>query len=137
MVEYGYFLEFSIPLLYSANDSSKPCRLIYSCYPERCTWGLNLVSNFFYFFQKTMENFYSIAGFPRVIGAVDGSLIAIKGPDNEEHLYVCHKGFHAINVTAVCNAQLLFTNAVSKWHGSVHDSAVFHSIAFLASAHGK
>ena len=38
---------------------------------------------------------------------------------------------------ATCNAQLLFTNAVSKWHGSVRDSAVFHSIAFLASAHGK
>ena len=30
---------------------------------------------------------------------------------------------------AVCNAQLLFTNIVSKWHGSVHDSAVFHSSA--------
>ena len=84
-----------------------------------------------------MADFYSIARFPREIGAVDGSLIAIKGPDNEEHLYVCHKGFHTINVMAVCNAQLLFTNAVSKWHGSVHDSAVFHSIAFLASAHGK
>ena len=43
-----------------------------------------------------MADFYSIAGFPRVIGAIDGSLIAIKGPDNEEHLYVCHKGFHAL-----------------------------------------
>ena len=32
-----------------------------------------------------MADFYSIAGFPRVIGAIDGSLIAIKGPDNEEH----------------------------------------------------
>ena len=84
---------------------------------------------FFYFFQKTTDDFYSIAGFPRVIGAIDGSLIAIKGRDNEEHLYVCHKGFHAINVMAVCNAQLLLTNVVSKWHGSVYDSAVFHSSA--------
>ena len=65
---------------------------------------------FFYFFQKTTADFYSIAGFPRVIGAIDGSLIAIKGRDNEEHLYVCHKGFHAINVMAVCNAQLSLTN---------------------------
>lgn len=65
---------------------------------------------FFYFFQKTTDDFYSIAGFPRVIGAIDGSLIAIKGRDNEEHLYVCHKGFHAINVMAVCNAQLSLTN---------------------------
>ena len=69
--------------------------------------GLNLVSYFFYFFQKTIADFYSIAVFQRVIGAIDGSLIAIKGSDNEEHLYVCHKGFHAINVMAVCNAQPL------------------------------
>ena len=84
---------------------------------------------FFYFFQKTIADFYSIAVFQRVIGAIDGSLIAIKGSDNEEHLYVCHKGFHAINVMAVCNAQLLLTNFLSTWHGSVHDSAVFHSSA--------
>ena len=84
---------------------------------------------FFYFFHNTIADFYNMAGFPRVIEAIDGSLIAIKGPDNEEHLYVCHKGFHAINVMAVCNAQLLLTNVVSKWHGSVHDSAVFHSSA--------
>ena len=64
-----------------------------------------------------------------MIGAIDGSLIAIKGPDNEEHLYVCHKGFHAINVMTVCNAQLLLTNFFSEWHGSVHDSAVIHSSA--------
>ena len=127
MVEYAYFLEFSIPLLYSAIDSSKPCRLTYSSYPERCIWSLNLVTYFFYFFHNTIADFYNMAGFPRVIEAIDGSLIAIKGPDNEEHLYVCHKGFHAINVMAVCNAQLLLTNVVSKWHGSVHDSAVFHS----------
>lgn len=43
-----------------------------------------------------MADIYSIAGFPRVIGAIDGSLVAIRGPDEEEHFYVCHKGFHAM-----------------------------------------
>ena len=43
-----------------------------------------------------MADFYKIAGMPRVIGAVDGSLIPIRAPYNQEHLYVCHKGFHAI-----------------------------------------
>ncbi|KAK3735190.1 hypothetical protein QZH41_005656, partial [Actinostola sp. cb2023] len=37
----------------------------------------------------------------KIIGAIDGSLIPIKAPNKEEHLYVCHKGFHAINVMAV------------------------------------
>lgn len=64
---------------------------------------------------------------PRVIGAVDGSLIPITAPYNDEHMYVCHKGFHAINAMAVCNAELFFTNFVGRWQGSVHDSAVFNS----------
>ena len=73
-----------------------------------------------------MADFYKIAGMPQVIGAVDGSLIPIRAPHNQEHLYVFHKGFHVINTMAVCNAQLLFTNFVCRWHGTVHDSAIFH-----------
>ena len=74
-----------------------------------------------------MADFYKIAGMPRVIGAVDGSLISVRAPHHQEHLYVCHKGFHVINTMAVCNAQLLFTNFVCRWHGSVHDSAIFNT----------
>lgn len=74
-----------------------------------------------------MKDFYEIARFPKVIGAVDGTLIPIRSPHKEEHLFVCHKGYHAINVMAVCDAKLMFTNIVAKWHGSTHDSAVFNS----------
>ncbi|XP_068758191.1 putative nuclease HARBI1 [Montipora capricornis] len=76
--------------------------------------------------NETMADFFKIAHMPRVIGAVDGSLIPIRAPFNDEHMYVCHKGFHAINAMAVCNAQLSFTNFVCRWQGSVHDSAVFN-----------
>ena len=62
-----------------------------------------------------------------MIGAIDGSLIPVRGPNTDEHLYVCHKGFHALNVTAVCNAHLPFTNFVCRWNGSMHDSAVFNA----------
>ena len=74
-----------------------------------------------------MRGFYELAGFPKVIGAIDGTLIPIRTPFKNEHLYVCHKGFHPINVMATCNARLLFTNVVAKWHGSTHDSAVFNA----------
>ena len=74
-----------------------------------------------------MADIYDIVGFPRVIGAIDGSLIPIRGQSNDEHLYVCHKGFHEINPMAVCNGNLSFTKFVCKWHGSVHDSAVLNS----------
>ena len=78
-----------------------------------------------------MTDFYQKAGFPRVIGTIDGCLIPIRGPDRDEHLYVCHKGFHAINVMAVCNAQLSFTHFVCRWHGSVHDSTVSIVVTYL------
>ena len=62
--------------------------------------------------QATMADFYKTAGMPRVIGAVNGLLIPIKAPHDQEHLYVCHKSFHFRDTMAVCNAQLSFTNCV-------------------------
>ena len=64
--------------------------------------------------QATMADFHKTAGMPWVIGAVDDYLIHIKASNDQEHLHVCHKSFHAINTMAVCNAQLSFTNCVNK-----------------------
>ena len=41
-------------------------------------------------FQANVTVFYPIAGFPRVTGAIDSSLIPIWRPDSDEHLSVCH-----------------------------------------------
>lgn len=43
------------------------------------------------------EKFHGIAGFPGVIGAIDGTHIPIIAPPVNEHLYVCRKNFHSIN----------------------------------------
>ncbi|XP_013397341.1 putative nuclease HARBI1 [Lingula anatina] len=76
--------------------------------------------------RRTQNEFHSIAGFPRVLGCVDGTMIAIKSPTADvENAYVCRKGFHAINVQAICNAQLIFTDVVCRWPGSTHDSFIF------------
>ena len=40
--------------------------------------------------QATMADFYKTAGMPRMIGAVDGSLIPIKASHDQEHLYKHH-----------------------------------------------
>ena len=64
--------------------------------------------------QATMADFYKTAGMPWMIGAVDGSLIYIKAPHDQEHLYMCRKSFDAINTIAMCNAQLSFTNCVNN-----------------------
>lgn len=53
-----------------------------------------------------MIRFTEIAGFPGIIGAVDGTHIAIVAPSNQneqykEYTYVNRKGFHSLNVQLV------------------------------------
>ena len=55
--------------------------------------------------------FFKIAKFPNVVGIIDGTQIPIQGTStDDEHLYVCRKGFHAINVQAVVDHDLGFVN---------------------------
>ena len=42
--------------------------------------------------------FHAKAGFPNVIGCIDGTHVRILAPTNNEHEYVNRKNFHSINV---------------------------------------
>jgi len=75
--------------------------------------------------QQTKEDFHDVARFPQVLGAIDGTLIAISTPSEDEHLYVSRKGGHSLNVLAICNANLKFTYVVSKYPGSTNDAFVW------------
>ena len=44
------------------------------------------------------QQFYSLARFPGIIGAIDGSHVPIIAPKKDEHLFVNRKNFHFINV---------------------------------------
>jgi hypothetical protein len=57
--------------------------------------------------NKVKDGFHKIAGFPNVVGAIDGTLIPIQGMAGiEEPTFVCRKGFHALNIQAVCDSEL-------------------------------
>ena len=77
--------------------------------------------------QSTSQKFWGIATFPGVVGAIDCSHIRIKNPGGEDsQRYINRKGWHSLNCQYVGNANLKITNIVARWHGSVHDSRIFH-----------
>jgi len=59
-------------------------------------------------------SFHAAAGFPNVLGAIDGTHIAIKAPSNHEEAFVNRKGVHTINVQAVCDNDMRILNLVAK-----------------------
>lgn len=75
--------------------------------------------------QPVIAAFYDRYGFPSTVGCVDGSLIPIRGPSQDENIYVCRKGFYAINVQGIADHQHRFTNLVAQWPGSTHDAFIW------------
>jgi hypothetical protein len=74
----------------------------------------------------TMRQFHDLANFPGILGAIDCTHIAIQSPGGDHaELYRNRKGYFSINVQAICDAKLKFTNVVARWYGSAHDSTVF------------
>ncbi|ESO99696.1 hypothetical protein LOTGIDRAFT_173581 [Lottia gigantea] len=57
--------------------------------------------------RRIKEEFYDMAQVPNVVGAIDGTLIPIQGmSSDDEHVYVCRKGFHSLNIKAVVDAKM-------------------------------
>ena len=77
--------------------------------------------------DKTKTEFYNFAGFPGVIGCIDGTHVPIIAPPEDEYVYVNRRKFHSINVMAVCDAQMVLTSVVAKWPGSSHDSFILNT----------
>lgn len=80
--------------------------------------------------DEEMNRFHNIAQFPNVVGVVDGSLIPIDAPSNNEFAFVDRKGQHSLNCMFVCGSSLQFFYVNSNWPGSLHDSRVLRLSSF-------
>ena len=57
--------------------------------------------------RNVKADFYTIAQFPNCVGAVDGTLIPIKGMSGpQEVAFVCRKNFNALNIQAVSDSKM-------------------------------
>lgn len=64
---------------------------------------------------------------PGVVGAVDGTHIAIIAPGQHHANYVNRKGFHSIVAQLICDHNMMFMSVNVGWPGSVHDARVFRT----------
>ena len=74
---------------------------------------------------KAMRDFYRIAGFPRTVGAIDCTHVALRPPRDTEHIYRNRKHWHSINVQVIADAQCLIWHVRAKHPGSSHDSYIY------------
>ncbi|CAC5421579.1 HARBI1 [Mytilus coruscus] len=95
---------FEIRMVPSGLDKSTVSRVVDSVLDALCEkrnefiqWPTNL--------NQTKAEFYEIAGFPNILGAVDGTHIRIKRPHHDEASFINRKSYPSLNVQAICDAK--------------------------------
>ena len=79
--------------------------------------------------DEERTRFFRMGRFPGVWGCIDGTHIPIQAPSEDEENYVNRKGWHSINVQAICDSEGKFYDVVVKWPGATHDARILRSSA--------
>ena len=69
--------------------------------------------------------FQALAGFPNIIGCIDGTFIKIQKPAINTKEFICRKGFAAINVQIMNGPDMYIYDSIVKWPGTTHDARMF------------
>ncbi|KAL0314935.1 UNVERIFIED_CONTAM: hypothetical protein Sangu_2337900 [Sesamum angustifolium] len=62
--------------------------------------------------------------FKGCFGALDGTFIDVRVPEQDKDRYRTRKGHIAVNVLGICNSNMQFIYVLSGWEGSAADSRV-------------
>uniref|UniRef100_A0A8C7Z876 Putative nuclease HARBI1 n=1 Tax=Oryzias sinensis TaxID=183150 RepID=A0A8C7Z876_9TELE len=77
----------------------------------------------------TKHKFFTLGNMPNTIGVIDCTHVHIQAPHERDWEYIKQKGGRSINIQLVGDADLIITNCVGKWPGSVHDARILRESA--------
>ncbi len=118
-------------LIGRANGPSKAsvCRIVrrvvravnYEIFPVEVQWPMGNELG------QVPRRFYSMANMPAVCGCIDGTLIPILAPSQNEPQFVDRHGQHSINCMMVAGPEYRFYYCSANWPGSVNDCRVLNN----------
>ncbi|XP_062586830.1 putative nuclease HARBI1 [Saccostrea cucullata] len=76
--------------------------------------------------RRNQERFFQIAGFPGIVGAIDGTHVQIIAPRQNENDFFNRHHYHSLNVQVVFHSQCKLIDIVAKWPGSTHDTRILN-----------
>ena len=75
--------------------------------------------------RRKVAEFEGKYGMVQAFGCIDGTHVAVKKPLDCSQDFYSYKGYHSLNVQAVCDFRGMFMDVDCRWPGSVHDAKVF------------
>ncbi len=87
--------------------------------------------------MRVIKAAFEEGGFPGVVGLIDGTHISIRAPIEEPDAYINRKKFHSINVQVICDENMVLTDVLAGWPGSVHDSRILRNSVVYNTAANK
>jgi len=87
--------------------------------------------------MREIAQSFEDGGMPGTIGAIDGTFIKIKAPSVDPESYNCRKKFYALQLQIVCDNNMVLTDVLAGWPGSVHDSRVLRNSSLFATSGNK
>ncbi|KAJ1084190.1 hypothetical protein NDU88_004342 [Pleurodeles waltl] len=72
-------------------------------------------------------DFYALGHIPNIIGAIDGTHVALVPAHRSEQVYRNWKSYHSMNVQMVCLADQYISHVNAMFPGSVHDAYILRN----------
>ncbi|KAJ1215280.1 hypothetical protein NDU88_002889 [Pleurodeles waltl] len=73
------------------------------------------------------RDFYALGHIPNIIGAIDGTHVALVPPHRSEQVYRNRKSYHSMNVQMVCLSDQYISHVNAMFPGSVHDAYIMRN----------